>query len=157
MSFIEDPDKYFGSNQVPDGFKLLDPSKMKDSQIKEILTFWNSKQESDGVGFNFYRDQNLKGKKRSRDNSDSDSDGDVDSDAKTPRHPRTRQSRRKDKGKGKMVDKPEERWTDHIVPDSRWCKRRAVRSSEDEELGEVFDFTSVDGMESSEEEALPQP
>ena len=40
LAFIEDLDKYFASDQVPNGFKLLDPSKMKDVQIKEILTFW---------------------------------------------------------------------------------------------------------------------
>jgi hypothetical protein len=161
ISFIEDPDKYFGSDQVPDGFKLMDPSKMKDTQIKEILTFWYSKQECDGFGFKLYRDEKLNGRKRSRDDSDADTDSDADPDDRTPSRPRTKQSgskgKGKGKGKGKMVEKPEERWTDHIVPDSRRSKRRALRSSEDEESGEVFDFTSVDQMESSEEEDSSQP
>jgi hypothetical protein len=52
MAFIEHPDKYFGLDQVPEGFKLLDLSKMKDPQIKEILTFWYSKQEANGFRFN---------------------------------------------------------------------------------------------------------
>ena len=64
MGFIDDPDKYFGSDQVPDGFKLLDPSKMKDPQIKEILTFWYLKQEANGFGFEFHQDDKLNGKKK---------------------------------------------------------------------------------------------
>lgn len=161
MAFIEDPDKYFGSDQVPDDFKLLDPSKMKDTQIKDILRFWYSKQKDGGVGLKFYQDKKLNGKKRSRDdscsnadsdaasdadsdaktpsrrrtrlsrrrnkgkgsNADSEADGDSDSDATTASRPKTRQSQRKSKGKGKgkgkMVEKSEERWTEHIFPDSR--------------------------------------
>ena len=155
MAFIEDPDKYFGSDQVPDGFKLLDPSKMKDPQIKEILTFWYSQQESNGFGFKFHRDEQLRGRKRSREHSDSDAD--ADSDAETPSHPTIKghQSKRKGKGKGKMVETSEERWTDHVVPDSRRRKRRALELSEDEESGEEFDFGVVDQMESSEDEDGP--
>ena len=63
MAFIEYPDKYFGSDQVPDRFKLLDPLKMKDPQIKEILTFWYSQQESNGFGFKFHQDEQLQGGK----------------------------------------------------------------------------------------------
>ena len=54
MAFIKDPDEYFRSEQVPDGFKLLYPLKMKDPQIKEILTFWYSRQEGNGFGFKFH-------------------------------------------------------------------------------------------------------
>lgn len=54
MGFIDDPDKYFGLDQVLDGFKVLDPLKMKDPQIKEILTFWYLKQEANGFGFKFH-------------------------------------------------------------------------------------------------------
>jgi len=54
-----------------------------------------------------------------------------------------------------MVERSEDRWTDHIVPDSRWKKRKAITASEDEDEGEMFDFASVDQMESSEEEDIP--
>src|SRR5277367_4934325 len=54
-----------------------------------------------------------------------------------------------------MVERSEDRWTDHIVPDSRRKKRKAITASEDEDEGEVFDFASVDQMESSEEEEIP--
>lgn len=199
MAFIEDPDKYFGSDQVPDDFKLLDPSKMKDTQIKDILRFWYSKQKDGGVGLKFYQDKKLNGKKRSRDdscsdadsdaasdadsdaktpsrrrtrlsrrrnkgkgsNADSEADGDSDSDATTASRPKTRQSQRKSKGKGKgkgkMVEKSEERWTEHIFPDSRRRKRRDITASENEESGEEFDFASVDQMESSEQEDIRLP
>ena len=129
MAFTEDADKYFGSDQVPDGFKLVDPSKMKDPQIKEILTFWYSKQEANGFGFKFHRDEKLNGKKRTRDNGDCDSDtaadadadSESDADAKPPSRRRTRQGRSKNKGKGKRkgVEESGGTWTDHIVPDSR--------------------------------------
>ena len=51
-----------------------------------------------------------------------------------------------------MVETSEERWTDHVVPDLRQCKRRALKLSEDEESGKEFDFGVVDQMESSEDE-----
>jgi hypothetical protein len=165
MGFIDDPDKYFGSDQVPDGFKLLDPSKMKDPQIKEILTFWYSKQETGGFGFKFHRDEKLNGKKRLRHDadSDSDSDADTDSDSRSDSNGKTasgqaRQGRSKGKGKGKgkgkRVEKSEERWTDHIFPDSRRRKRRALMPNDDEEPGEEFDFDAVDQMASSDEEDM---
>ena len=155
MGFIDNPDKYFEVDQVPDGFKLIDPSKMKDPQIKEILSFWYSKQEASGFRFKFLQDDKLNGKKRLREDTDSD----ADSDAKAPSRPRTSQSRSKikDKGKGKRVGKSDERWTDHIVSDSRRRKQRALAPSEESESGEVFDFASVDQMESSEEEDGPIP
>src|SRR5277367_518070 len=103
MGFTEDPDKYFGADQVPNGFKLVDPSKMKDPQIKEILKFWYSKQEASGFGFKCLQDDRSIGKKRARVDSDSDSDADsdVNSEAKMSRYPSTRASRSKSKGKGK--------------------------------------------------------
>jgi hypothetical protein len=260
MAFIEDSDKYFGSDEVPASFKLQDPSKMKDPQVMEILTFWYSKQESEGVGFKFLHDPKVNRKKRSQEDSDGGSDSDVDTeaeaddkvavkspsrgratrgrskkrfrvdsdsdadghddeDAKTPNRPRTSRRRskkrsRKDsesdsdadaktpsrhrttrgqskkrsrdsecdsdadpdanrhktpsnprttrgrsmskgKGKRKMEETPNERWTDHIVPDSRRRKQRVLTAGEDGESGEDFDFASVDLMESSEDEDVP--
>jgi hypothetical protein len=163
MGFIDDPDKYFGLDQVLDGFKLLDPSKMKDPQIKEILTFWCSKQETDEFGFKFHRDKKLNGKKRLRHDADSDSDSDADADPNSrsdsngktaSRQARRGRSKGKGKGKGKRVEKSEERWTDHIFPDSQRRKRRALMPSDDEEPGEEFDFDAVDQMASSDEEDM---
>ena len=130
---------------------------MKDPQIKEILTFWYSRQEGNVFSFKFHRDDKLNGKKRSRDYSDSDSNADADSKAEKPSHRRTRLSQKKNKGKGKgkRVEKSEERWTDNIVPDLRQHKRRAITLSEDKGSGKVFDFALVNQMKSSEEDTIP--
>ena len=55
--------EYFQADQVPQGFKLLDPSKMKDTQINEILMFWYSKQEGNGFRFKCLQDDRSIGKK----------------------------------------------------------------------------------------------
>ena len=41
-SMVQHPNKYFDTDQVPEGFMLLDPSKMKDPQIQELLNYWHS-------------------------------------------------------------------------------------------------------------------
>jgi hypothetical protein len=51
-----------------------------------------------------------------------------------------------------MVETSEEQWTDHVVPNLRQCKRRALELSEDEESSKEFDFGVVNQMESSEDE-----
>ena len=56
-----------------------------------------------------------------------------------------------------MVERSEDRWTDYIVPDSRQKKWKVITLSEDEDDGEVFDFASVNQMESSDEEDIPRP
>ena len=61
----------------------------------------------------------------------------------------------KGKGKRKMEETSNERWTDHIIPDSRRRKQRVLTAGEDGESGEDFDFASVDLMESSEDEDVP--
>ena len=54
-SFVQKPEDFFDVNQVPDGFTLLDSSKMKDPQVQELLDFWHKRQEEgeDGIGFQF--------------------------------------------------------------------------------------------------------
>ena len=160
MGFTKDPNKYVKADQVLQGFKLLDPSKMKDPQINKILMFWYLKQEGNGFGFKCLQDDRSIRKKQARVDSDSDSnsDSDVNSEPRRSCYPRTSisrsRSRSKSKGKGKMVERSEDRWTDYIVPDSRRKKWKVITRSEDEDDGEVFDFASVNQMESSDKEDI---
>ena len=60
-SMVQHLSKYFDTDQVPEGFTLLDPSKMKDPQIQELLNYWHSQQEGGekGVGFEFQGDERV--------------------------------------------------------------------------------------------------
>jgi hypothetical protein len=60
-----------------------------------------------------------------------------------------------DKGKRKMEETSNERWTDHIVPDSRRRKQRVLTAGEDGDSEEEFDFGSVNQMDSSDDEDIP--
>ena len=54
-SIFQKPGDYFDPDQVPEGFKMLEPSKMKDLGIQALLNFWHQKQVDgdDGIGFRF--------------------------------------------------------------------------------------------------------
>jgi hypothetical protein len=39
-SIIQNHNDYFNPDQLPEGFTLLDPSKMKDPQVQDLLDFW---------------------------------------------------------------------------------------------------------------------
>ena len=142
-SFVQKPEDFFNVDQVPDGFTLLDPSKMKDPQVQELLDFWHKRQEEgeDGIGFQFQESSSSVSRKRRR--------ADSVADSSTAGH----KAGKKEKGKGKAVDK-EMMWTDHIQPDSR---RRQTRKPGAGHLGldssgEEFDFSQLSEAESSEDE-----
>lgn len=137
---VQNPDEYFDANQVPDGFTLLDPSKMKDPQINELLNFWHSQQQDndDGVAFRFH--------------SKGEGSGPMSSMEKKPDSPDPSVRRSKD-GKGKQ--KASESWLDPITPDSRRRKRR--RSLSTETSGEEFDFRGLDDMTENDEDVGPRP
>ena len=79
---------------VPDGFTLLDPSKMKDPQVQELLDLWHKRQEEgeDGIGFQFQELSSSVLRKRHRAGSVADSG--------TAGH----KAGKKEKEKGKAVD-----------------------------------------------------
>lgn len=145
-SILQNSANYFDEDQVPEGFTLIDPSKMKDPQLNEILQFWHQKQEEsmDGIGFRFRGNSNVQTRKRVRDE---------------PEPPVQRKRQRQDpamksttggKGREKARAKSSERWTDHIEPDSRRRRGRVPQSSVASDSGESFDFTEVDTMVSSD-------
>lgn len=133
-SMVQHPSKYFDTDQVPEGFTLLDPSKMKDPQIQELLNYWHSRQEGGekGVGFEFQGDERVNRRKPVRQT--------------TPLSPDPSQQQRSKTGKGK--ERATELWVDPIMPDS--CRRKRRRSLSAESSGEEFDFGSVERMEESD-------
>jgi hypothetical protein len=122
-SIVQQPSIYFDADQVPEGFTLLDPSKMKDPQIQELLNYWYERQQDEetGIGFKFQEDPNVKTRKRTHEESDSDSDPEANSPGnKQPPKKRARQGKgtadppqkskptptTKAKGKGKAAPQP---------------------------------------------------
>ena len=103
-SFVQKPEDFFDLDQVPDGFTLLDPSKMKDPQVQALLDFWHKRQEEgeDGIGFQFQESSNSLSKKRHWAASVADSS--------MVGH----KAEKKEKGKGKAMDK-EMTWSDYII------------------------------------------
>lgn len=146
-SILQNSAKFFDEDQVPEGFTLNDPSKMKDPQINEILHFWHRKQEEsiDGVGFRFRTTSDVQTRKRVRDESE------PPVERKRQRQEHTTKSTAAGKGKEKARAKSSERWTDHIEPDSRRRRQFARESSVASCSGESFNFTEVDMMASSDE------
>jgi hypothetical protein len=102
---MQNPEDYFDLDQLPEGVTLLDPSKMKDPQIQELLQFWRSRQENGdtGVGFQLKSDPNKNPRKRAQDNLEPSSSPPPD------------EKQRRTKGKQKQVLT----WQDYIEPDSR--------------------------------------
>jgi len=133
-SIIQTPDNHFDADQLPEGFTLLDPSKMKDPQVQELLDFWYKQQVDgdEGIGFQFQSKATDEVRKRKRSTSSTRSD---------------RPSlKRKEKGKGKA--KQVLTWKDYIQPDSRRRTRRSGSVSS-ESSQEEFDFSTID-QESSD-------
>ena len=106
---------YFNKDQVPEGFTLIDPSKMKDPQLNKILQFWHQKQEEsiNGIGFRFQGNSNGQTQKRVRDESK------PAVQRKWPCQEPASSSTATGKGKEKARAKSPECWMDHIKPDSR--------------------------------------
>ena len=71
-SILQNVSTFFDLDQVPEGFTLMDPSKMKDPQLNELLQFWHKRQEQndDGIGFCFGADPTVPNRKRQRDESE---------------------------------------------------------------------------------------
>jgi hypothetical protein len=137
---VQNPEDYFDPDQLPEGVTLLNPSKMKDPQIQELLQFWHSRQENGdtGVGFQLRSDPNKNPWKRVRHDSEPSSSPPPD------------EKRRQMKGKQKQVLT----WQDYIEPDSRqrWTRYQSVLS---DASGEAFDFGPVDQLDSTDEENGP--
>jgi hypothetical protein len=78
---VQQPSIYFDANQLPEGFTLLDPSKMKDPQIQELLNYWYEWQQDEEtrIGFKFQEDPNVKTRKWTHEESDSDSKPEANS------------------------------------------------------------------------------
>jgi hypothetical protein len=136
-SIIQKPNDYFDVDQLPEGFTLLDPSKMKDPQVQEVLNFWYKRQEDGegGIGFQFQAQSSDQPRKRKRGASATPSTSD-------------RTNRKKQKGKAKEVLT----WKDYIQPDSRRRKRRSGTVSL-ESSHEHFDFSRIDEMSSDSDMA----
>jgi hypothetical protein len=156
-SFMQSASEYFNAEQVPEGFTLLDPSKMKDPEINELLNFWYERQEdsSDGIGFQFQANTNVQSRKRGRSNSDP-----PERMIQPEHHPRqpdrskrslkAHQSSKPPPGTQKKQKTPATHWTTYIEPDSRRRRKRGTSVTSDGS-GESFDFTTVDEMQTSDE------
>ena len=146
-SILQNSANYFDEDQVPEGFTLIDPSKMKDQQLNEILQFWHQKQKEsmDGIGFRFRENSNGQTQKRVRDESE------PPVQRKRQHQGPATKSTVAGKGKQKAGLTSSEHWTDHIEPDSRRRQGRVPQSSVGSDSGESFDFTEVDAMASSDE------
>jgi len=138
-SIVQRPSNYFDPDQLPEGFTLLDPSKMRDLQIEELLNYWFSRQR-DGIGFRFQGDEKVK---RKREETPDESDDAPDEDSR-------KNAKQKKKGKEKVT----EDWIDEIQPDSRRRKRRMSSCSAS---SESFDFQEVNMMGDSDSDGVPHP
>ena len=125
-------------DQVPEGFTLLDPSKLKDPQVMELLEFWYERQEDSqvGVGFQFQEKGLAPLKLQGHEVS-----------ILPPSPPMTQRRTKLNKGSRKEVIT----WQDYIRPDSRRRRKHAAVVPVDEASeGEDFDFSQCDQSSSSE-------
>lgn len=154
-SILQNASNFFDPDQVPEGFTLMDPSKMKDPQVNEILEFWHERQEKndDGIGFRFREDPNCPNPKRQRDESEPVTPEPPTKRRKGPPVVEKKASNLvKGKQKGKQKAQSPGPWTDHIQPDSRRRRVRIRESSPSSDSGESFDFTAVNAMLSDHED-----
>jgi hypothetical protein len=90
-SIVQHPDMYFDPEQLPEGFTLLDPSKMKDPQIQHLLNYWYDRQQfhEKGVGFQFQVDPNVQVRKQSHSRSEFESDSESEEEGRMRKRPRS--------------------------------------------------------------------
>jgi hypothetical protein len=142
-AIMQNSSDFFDPDQVPEGFTLMDPSKMKDTQINEILKYWHDRQETrkDGIGFLFQLTIKMPTKKHDRDDSEPPSP--------TPEPGiLQKQTRSQSKVSGKQKAQSPEKWTKYIQPDSRRRQkhRKLASGGSESESGKSFDFTEVNRM-----------
>jgi hypothetical protein len=135
-SMLQKPGDYFDPDQVPDGFKMLEPSKMKDPEIQALLDFWHQKQVdgNDGIGFRFREAEPSGAMKTSKR---------VSSSSARP------QKSEMMKGKTKVTKKLKKYGMEQTSEYPTGKTRAAQQACDSDSSGEHFDFGGIDDGEDS--------